>query len=124
LTIYNDSEAHSHSSQQYSILRALLITIYFPPQIGGGSTGAWNRATILHKIGYMVFVLSGFASYPSGKVTDPKYRGKFFVVEKIGSFVVLRVRLFSLAHDGYMKRLLLFLDFMILLSYIFPRSGK
>jgi glycosyltransferase involved in cell wall biosynthesis len=113
-----------NNSKPHSILRALLITIYFPPEIGGGSTGAWNRANILHKMGYTVFVLSGFPSYPSGKVTDPKYKGKFFVVEKIDPFVILRIRLVSLAHDGYTKRLLLFLNFMILTIIYFPKVRK
>ena len=62
---------------------ALLISIYFPPEPGGGSTAAWNRAMILRKIGFSVFVLCGFPSYPSGKVLDPKYRRKFFYIEQL-----------------------------------------
>src|SRR5438093_12637421 len=75
---------------------ALLISIYFPPEPGGGSTAAWNRAVILHKIGFYVFVLCGFPSYPSGKVSDSKYRRKLFYVEEQENFTLIRLRLLPL----------------------------
>lgn len=93
---------------------ALLITIYFPPEPGGGSTHGWNRAMILHKIGYSVYVLSGFPTYPTGKISDQKYKGKLIFVEKIEPFVVIRLRLFSLSHTGYLRRFILFMAFICL----------
>ncbi len=50
----------------------LLITLYFPPEIGGGSTGAWNRAMVFHHLGYKVIIVTAFPSYPLGKVVDSK----------------------------------------------------
>lgn len=88
--------------------------MYFPPEPGGGSTAAWNRAKILYNIGYRVFVISGFPSYPDGKVSDPKYKGKLFYIEIIESFTVIRLKLPSIKHEGYVKRLVLFLDFIFL----------
>jgi glycosyltransferase involved in cell wall biosynthesis len=100
---------------------ALLITIYFPPEPSGGSTGAWNRAMILHKIGYSVFVICGFPAYPSGKVTDPKYKGKLLYVENMDPFIVIRLRLLSIRHKGYIKRLILFLNFLFLTLFYLPK---
>jgi glycosyltransferase involved in cell wall biosynthesis len=120
----NNTKSSFHPPQSHNFLKALLISIYFPPEIGGGSTGAWNRAMVLNKMGYMVFVLCGFPAYPSGKVTDTKYKGKFFVVEKLEPFVVFRLRLFSLEHAGYTRRLLLFLDFIFLSIIYFPKIKK
>ena len=61
----------SRSNSSSSMIRiALLISMYFPPEPGGGAMTAFNRALILHKIGYSVFVLFGFPSYPSGKVNQ------------------------------------------------------
>jgi glycosyltransferase involved in cell wall biosynthesis len=93
---------------------ALLISLYFPPERSGGSTGAWNRAMMLHKIGYSVFVLSGFPAYPTGKVKDPKYKGKFVYIEYLEPFTVIRLRLPSLEHTGFLKRFILFLAFTFL----------
>src|SRR5919112_64198 len=100
---------------------ALLISMYFPPEPGGGSTLAWNRAMILHKIGYSVFVICGFPTYPSGKVSDPKYKGKFFYVEAMKPFVLIRLRLLSIKHVGYVRRLVLFLNFVFLSIYYMPK---
>jgi glycosyltransferase involved in cell wall biosynthesis len=103
---------------------ALLITIYFPPEPGGGSTSAWNRAKMLHNLGYAVFIISNFPSYPNGKVLDPKYNGKLFYIEVMDPFTVIRLRLPSIKHEGYMKRLILFLDFIFLSILYMPRILK
>jgi len=100
---------------------ALLLSIYFPPEPGGGSSAAWNRAYILHKIGYSVFVICGFPSYPSGKVLDPKYRGKFFVMETIDSFTVIRLRLLPIQYTGYLRRLVIFSNFVFLTLFFMPK---
>jgi glycosyltransferase involved in cell wall biosynthesis len=100
---------------------ALLISIYFPPEPGGGSGAAWNRAYILHKSGFSVFVITGFPTYPTGKVSDPKYKRKFFYVEKIEPFTLVRLRLMPLEYEGYLKRLVIFLNFIFLCVVYMPR---
>ncbi len=100
---------------------ALLISIYFPPEPGGGSSAAWNRASILHKIGYSVFVICGFPSYPSGKVLDPTYKGKFFFVETMDSFTVIRLRLLPIQYTGYLRRLVIFSNFVFLTLLFMPK---
>lgn len=107
-----------------SRLSILLISIFFPPEIGGGSTGAWNRAMLFHKLGYSVFILCGFPSYPSGKVTDPKYKGKFFFVETIGPFTVIRLRLIALDHTGLVNRFVIFFNFIFVSIFFMPRILK
>lgn len=100
---------------------ALLFSIYFPPEPGGGSSAAWNRASILHKIGYSVFVICGFPSYPSGKVLDSKYKGKFFFVETMDSFTVVRLRMLPIQYTGYLRRLVIFLNFVFLTLFFMPK---
>lgn len=100
---------------------ALLITIYFPPETGGGATAGWNRAMILHMMGYTVFVLSGFPAYPNGKVIDPKYKWKFFYIETLEPFIVIRLRLLSMSHTGYVKRFVLFMNFISLTIFYMPK---
>jgi glycosyltransferase involved in cell wall biosynthesis len=100
---------------------ALLISMYFPPEPGGGATTAWNRALILHKIGYTVFVLCGFPSYPSGRVEEPKYKGKFFYMEKTENFTLIRLRLLPLESRGFLKRFILMLNFIMLTLIWMPR---
>jgi colanic acid biosynthesis glycosyl transferase WcaI len=107
---------------------ALLISIYFPPEPGGGSTAAWNRAMILRKVGFSVFVLCSFPSYPSGKVLDPKYRRKFFYIEQLENLTLIRLRLLPLVTAGYFNRFVLFANFLLLslffVSKILKTTGK
>ena len=100
---------------------ALLISLYFPPEPGGGSGTAWNRALILHKIGYVVFVLCGFPSYPTGKVINPMYKGKLFYVEKTGDITLIRLRLLPLKSKDYLRRFILFINFMFLTLIYMPK---
>jgi glycosyltransferase involved in cell wall biosynthesis len=100
---------------------ALLISMYFPPEPGGGATAAWNRALILHKIGYSVFVICGFPSYPTGKVIDATYKRKLFYVEKSEYFTLIRLRLLPLASNGYVRRIVLFTNFIFLSIFWMPK---
>jgi len=100
---------------------ALLISLYFPPEPGGGSVTAWNRALILQKIGYTVFVICGFPAYPSGKVTNPVYKGKLFWVEKTEEITVIRLRLLPLKSKDYLRRLILFINFIFLSLIYMPK---
>jgi colanic acid biosynthesis glycosyl transferase WcaI len=99
---------------------ALLISLYFPPEIGGGSSGAWNRALSLQKLGFLVFVLCGFPAYPSGRITDKKYRWKIFSIERQDDINIIRIRLPSIEHKGYIRRLFLFLLFVLLTLVYLP----
>jgi len=103
---------------------ALLISMFFPPEPGGGANTAWNRALILNKMGHRVFVLCGFPSYPRGKVSEPKYKGKFFYVEKMEQFTLIRLRLLPLESKGYLKRFVLYINFQILTLFWMPRILK
>lgn len=98
--------------------------MYFPPEPGGASTAAWNRATILYKIGFSVFILCGFPSYPTGKVSDSKYSGKLFVVETIENFTLIRCRLLPLQSSGYLRRFFLLMNFVLLSLLYMPRITR
>ena len=95
--------------------------MYFPPEPGGGASVAWNRALILHKIGYTVFVLCGFPSYPTGKIINPIYKRKFFSVEKKENFTLIRLRLLPLESKGYLRRFILFINFIFLSLIWMPK---
>lgn len=45
----------------------LLISPFLPPEVGGGATGASNRASIFLNMGYSVFDLTSFPAHLLGK---------------------------------------------------------
>ena len=103
---------------------ALLISLYFPPEPGGGATTAWNRALILNKIGYNVYVLCGFPSYPTGRVNEDVYKRKFFYLERMENFTLIRLRLLPIESKGLLKRFILFINFVFLSMIWLPKIIK
>jgi len=54
----------------------LIITSYFPPEIGAASNRMFHLAMGLQKQGYKVSVVTPLPNYPTGKIF-PEYQGKF-----------------------------------------------
>jgi len=103
---------------------ALLVSMYFPPEPGGGSSPAWNRDLMLDKIGYTVSVICGFPSYPKGKVINPMYNGKLFYIEKIENFTLIRLRLLPVKSKGFLRRFILYINFNFLTLIWMPKILK
>lgn len=59
-------------------MRFLILTQYFPPEVGAAQTRLAAVASELSKLGHEVEVLTCLPNYPTG-VVAPGYRGKFYV---------------------------------------------
>jgi glycosyltransferase involved in cell wall biosynthesis len=71
-------------------MKILLLTNYFPPEIGAASHLFFDLGKYLTKKGYDVQVLTGFPSYNLRKKLK-KYRGKILMKEKIERMKVVRI---------------------------------
>lgn len=70
-------------------MRILILTIYYPPEVGANSRLASGLAAGLNDLGQEVTVLTDFPHYPSGVISDG-YRGKLWMRERIGDIQVIR----------------------------------
>jgi len=104
-------------------MRVLIIAQYFPPDMGGGATRAYNVAKGLLKVGYEVTVVSAFPHYPTGHVPR-KYRWKPLNVEHEGRVKVIRTFVPALASEGIVKRVLLFASFTVSSLFALPFVGR
>jgi colanic acid biosynthesis glycosyl transferase WcaI len=83
-----------------------VIAQYFPPDLGGAATRAYNLAKGLALNGCNVTVIAAVPHYPHGKI--PKaYRWKPFKVERMANFRVIRTFMPSIKSEGFFKRLVL-----------------
>lgn len=71
-------------------MKVLLLTNYFPPEVGAASHLFYNLSVILRKKGYDVTVVTGFPRY-NVTVMDEKYKNKLFFAEAVDGISVLRV---------------------------------
>ena len=104
-------------------MRVLVLAQYFPPDMGGGATRAYNVAKGLLKAGCTVTVVSAFPHYPTGNVPE-KYRWKPLSVEYEGKLKVFRTFVPALASEGFVKRVLLFASFVVSSLFALPFVGR
>jgi glycosyltransferase involved in cell wall biosynthesis len=104
-------------------MRVLILAQYFPPDMGGGATRAYNVAKGLALNGCDVVVVTAFPHYPTGNIPS-KYRWKPLVVEHMDGFKVFRTFIFPLASEGMFKRMLLFASFLVSSLFALPFVGK
>jgi len=71
-------------------MKILLLTYYFPPEIGAAPHLFFDLGRYLVKRGYEVQVLTNFPSYNLEKMPE-KYKGRFLIKEEIEGMKVLRI---------------------------------
>ncbi len=75
----------------YGCIKPLLLTAYFPPEIGSASHLFYELAESLVEKNYAVTVITGFPRYYVKEKID-KYRNKLFVRERVNGINVFRTR--------------------------------
>ena len=93
-------------------MKFLLLTQYFPPEIGGAQTRLRSTAVELKRLGHDVEVVTALPNYPRGKFY-PGYQGRGYVREEFEGITVRRVWLYP-AMGGGPRRMLNYASFTIL----------
>jgi len=104
-------------------LNVLIIAQYFPPDLGGSATRAFNVAKGLILNGCKVTVIAAFPHYPHGNVPK-EYRWKPFKVEWMGGIRVIRTFILPLESKGLGRRVALFLTFIVSSLFSIPLVGE
>lgn len=90
----------------------LLLTQYFPPELGAASSRAYDTAKYLKKFGHNISVLTAFPNYQLFKPIK-KYKNKIVYFEEIDGIRIYRSYIYSSSKKSLMARFLGFLTFMI-----------
>jgi len=104
-------------------MRVLIIAQYFPPDMGGGATRAYNVARALTLNGCDVTIISAFPHYPEGNIPD-EYRWKPLKVEFKNGLKIIRTLVPPLPSKGLAYRAILFTSFLISSLFALPIIGK
>jgi len=104
-------------------MNVLIIAQYFPPDMGGGATRAYNVAKGLKLNGCKVTVITAFPHYPSGNI-PVRYRWKALRIETFDGLKVIRTFVPPVASERLAKRLVLFLSFIVSSLFALPYVGK
>jgi glycosyltransferase involved in cell wall biosynthesis len=88
----------------------LILTQYFPPEVGAAQTRLFEIAKELKKRGHSVTVVTAMPNYPKGEIF-PEYRGKFFLKETISGIEVVRTWIYPAMDKSIIKRLMNYFSF-------------
>jgi len=100
-----------------------MIAQYFPPDLGGSATRAYNMAKGLALNGCSVTVIAAFPHYPHGNIPR-EYRWKPLKVEFMSNFKVIRTLMPPIKSEGFFKRLVLIGAFAVSSLFALPFVGK
>lgn len=85
-------------------MKILILTQYFPPEVGAAQTRLYETARALMRNGVDVDVFTSMPSYPLGEIFD-EYKGCFFKQDNIDGINIYRVWSYASNELGVFKRL-------------------
>lgn len=103
-------------------MRLLILSLYFPPEIGAAPTRLDAMAQELARLGHDVELVTGMPNYPQGKIF-PGYRGSVYRREVCNGVVIHRVWLYPTNGRG-LGRLLNYVSFSLFSLYGLCRARK
>ena len=103
-------------------LRIVLVSQYFPPEIGATQTRMQAFAEYLAGRGHDVTVVAEFPNHPQG-VIPPEYRGRIVEDDRSNPYRVLRVWVRTSPEKTQMTRLSFYLSYMALAVAVAPFTG-
>lgn len=92
-------------------MNVVIVTHYFPPEIGAPQARLSELARLWSEAGDDVTVLTGMPNHPTG-VVPAHYRHRLRVVERMEGYRVVRTWLYATRNEGFAKKTLGHLSFM------------
>ncbi len=93
-------------------MRFLILTQYFPPEVGAPQIRLMAMARELQRLGHGVEVVTAMPNYPRGEIF-PGYRGKRFIRESVDGVPVIRTWIYPATGTSVLKRLLNYWSFAL-----------
>jgi glycosyltransferase involved in cell wall biosynthesis len=104
-------------------LRVILVSQYFPPEVGATQSRMQSFAEHLAAAGHQVTVISEFPNHPVG-VFPPGYEGRIVEDDRSNDYRILRVWVKTSPHKTQVTRMAFYLSFMGLAAAVAPRAGR
>jgi glycosyltransferase involved in cell wall biosynthesis len=93
-------------------MHILFLTDNFPPEVNAPASRTFEHCREWVKAGHHVTVITGAPNFPKGNVFDG-YQNKLWQQESIAGIRVIRVWTYITANEGFVKRTLDYLSFML-----------
>jgi glycosyltransferase involved in cell wall biosynthesis len=104
-------------------VRVLLLSQYFPPEVGATQTRMQAFAEYLSARGHDVTVICEFPNHPQG-VIPAEYRGRLIEDDRSNGYRVLRVWVDATPEKTQRTRMALYLSYMTMATLAAPFAGR
>lgn len=93
-------------------MKFLILTQYFPPEVGAPQNRLYDLAQRMKRMGYEVTVLTAMPNYPQMEIHSD-YRGKWYCAEMLDDLKIHRSWIYVSKKKGVLARLLNYYSFVI-----------
>lgn len=93
-------------------MHILFLSDNFPPEGNAPATRTYEHAVRWVKAGHKVTVITCAPNFPEGKVFDG-YKNSWYQKHELDGINVIRVKTFITANEGFVKRILDYMSFMV-----------
>ena len=104
-------------------MKILFITDNFPPEVNAPASRTFEHAREWAKAGHNVTIITCFPNFPAGKIY-PGYQNQLCRKEVMEGINVIRVWSYITANQGFIKRILDYLSFMVSATLVSLRLGQ
>ncbi|MCW0220233.1 MAG: glycosyltransferase family 4 protein [Prosthecobacter sp.] len=104
-------------------MKILFLSHYFPPEVNAPASRTFEHCRQWTQDGHEVTVVTCAPNHPSGKVFEG-YRNAPFQRETRNGIAIARVWSFVTPNEGFLKRTLNYISFMISSLLVLPALGK
>ena len=104
-------------------LRIILLSQYFPPEVGATQSRMQSFAEYLAAKGHQVTVICEFPNHPHGVIPE-SYRGHLYEDDRSNPYRVLRVWVKAATEKTQKTRMAFYLSYMALATAMAPVAGR
>ena len=104
-------------------MRILFLSHYFPPEVNAPASRTFEHCREWVQLGHEVTVVSCVPNHPRGQVYRG-YRNRFYQREVIEGIQLIRVWTYLSANEGFVKRTMNYVSFMLACVCAVPRMPK
>jgi glycosyltransferase involved in cell wall biosynthesis len=104
-------------------MRILFLSHYFPPEVNAPASRTFEHCREWVRAGHEVTVVTCAPNHPQGRVYDG-YSNRLLAREKIDGIDVIRIWTYVTPNEGFLKRTLGYVSFMMSAILLLPFFGK
>ena len=93
-------------------MKILILTQYFPPEIGAPQNRLYELAVRLKKFGHEITILTAMPNYPKMEIHHG-YKGRWSMIENMNGLEIHRTSIFVTKSKGILNRLMNYYSFVL-----------